>query len=245
MSISNLRDDVILDIKDLSINYGIVPAVRNLELKIRKGEIVSLIGVNGSGKTTTLRGISGIIKVKGGQILFEGKDLTRIEAYRIVKMGISHVPEGRGVFPDLTVFENLKVGAFIRKDRNKIKEDMQEVFGLFPCLEERKNQLAGTMSGGEQQMLAIGRALMSKPKLLILDEPSMGLAPIIVKEIFKAIKRINREGTSILLVEQNSKMALSVANYGYVIETGKNVIEGTVDELKGNDLIKSIYLGEN
>lgn len=245
MDISNIKDDVILDIEGLSISYGIVSAVKNLTLKIRRGEIVCLIGTNGSGKTTTLRGISGTIKAKDGQILFEGQDLTKIDAYKIVEMGVSLVPEGRGIFPDLTAYENLKVGAYIRQDKNSIKADMQEVFKLFPGLKERKNQLAGTMSGGEQQMLAIGRALMAKPKLLILDEPSMGLAPIIVKEIFKVIKRINNEGTSILLVEQNSKMALSVADYGYVIETGRNVAEGTVDELRSNNLLKNIYLGDN
>lgn len=245
MSISNIRDDIILSVKDLSINYGVIPAVRNIELKIKKGEIVSLIGANGSGKTTTLGGISGIIKAKGGEVLFDGKDLTKLEPYKIVEMGISHVPEGRGIFPDLTVSENLRVGAYIRKDKEQIREDIQEIVKLFPRLEERKNQRAGTLSGGEQQMLAIGRALMSRPKLLLLDEPSMGLAPIIVKEIFKAIKRINNNGTSILLVEQNSKMALSVANYGYVLETGKIVAEGPVDKLKTNDLIKKIYLGAN
>jgi branched-chain amino acid transport system ATP-binding protein len=245
LGISHRSDDIILEIKGLSINYGIIPAVQHLDLKIRKGEIVSLIGTNGSGKTTTLRGISGIIKAREGQVLYNGNDLAKLESYKIVEMGISHVPEGRGIFSDLTVFENLRIGAYIRKDKVQIKEDVQEVFKLFPQLEERKNQLAGTLSGGEQQMLAVGRALMAKPKLLLLDEPSMGLAPIIVKEIFKAIKRINEEGTSILLVEQNSKMALSVANYGYVLETGKIVTEGTVDELKNNDLIKSIYLGAN
>jgi branched-chain amino acid transport system ATP-binding protein len=245
LGISHRSDDIILEIKGLSINYGIIPAVQHLDLKIRKGEIVSLIGTNGSGKTTTLRGISGIIKAREGQVLYNGNDLAKFESYKIVEMGISHVPEGRGIFSDLTVFENLRIGAYIRKDKVQIKEDVQEVFKLFPQLEERKNQLAGTLSGGEQQMLAVGRALMAKPKLLLLDEPSMGLAPIIVKEIFKAIKRINEEGTSILLVEQNSKMALSVANYGYVLETGKIVTEGTVDELKNNDLIKSIYLGAN
>ncbi|MBN7773999.1 ATP-binding cassette domain-containing protein [Clostridium aminobutyricum] len=232
-----------LDIRDLSISYGVVPAVKAINLKIKRGQIVSLIGTNGSGKTTTLRAISGLAKVNGGQIIFEGNDLTNSDTYKIVEMGISHVPEGRGVFPNLTVLDNLIIGAFIRNDKEGVKQDLQEVFSFFPHLEKRKNQLAGTLSGGEQQMLAIGRAIMAKPKLLLLDEPSMGLAPIIVKEIFKVIKQVNDKGTTILLVEQNSKMALSIANYGYVLETGKIVAEGNVEDLKRNDLIRTIYLG--
>nr|WP_209010516.1 ABC transporter ATP-binding protein [Clostridium aminobutyricum] len=227
----------------MSISYGVVPAVKAINLKIKRGQIVSLIGTNGSGKTTTLRAISGLAKVNGGQIIFEGNDLTNSDTYKIVEMGISHVPEGRGVFPNLTVLDNLIIGAFIRNDKEGVKQDLQEVFSFFPHLEKRKNQLAGTLSGGEQQMLAIGRAIMAKPKLLLLDEPSMGLAPIIVKEIFKVIKQVNDKGTTILLVEQNSKMALSIANYGYVLETGKIVAEGNVEDLKRNDLIRTIYLG--
>lgn len=232
-----------LKIEGLTIHYGVIPAVRDLNIEIQQGEVVSLIGTNGSGKTTTLRGVSGIVKAKSGQILFEGKDLTKVDPHQIVHMGISQVPEGRGVFPDLTVLENIKMGAFIRKDKAGVRKDMEEVFSLFPRLEERKNQLAGTLSGGEQQMLAMGRALMAKPKLLLLDEPSMGLAPIIVTEIFKIVKRINEEGTTVLLVEQNAKMALSVAHRGYVLETGEIVVHGTVDELQNNDMIRKIYLG--
>jgi branched-chain amino acid transport system ATP-binding protein len=232
-----------LKIEGLSISYGVIPAVKNLNIEVKQGEVVSLIGTNGSGKTTTLRGISGIVKAKEGKILYQGTDLTKIEPHKIVEMGISHVPEGRGVFPDLTVLENLKMGAFIRKDKDGIKKDMEEIFHLFPRLEERKSQLAGTLSGGEQQMLAIGRALMARPKLLLLDEPSMGLAPIIVKEIFHIIKKINKEGTTVLLVEQNANMALSVAHRGYVLETGEIVAQGTVEELQNNDLIRKIYLG--
>jgi branched-chain amino acid transport system ATP-binding protein len=232
-----------LKIEGLSISYGVIPAVKNFNIEVKKGEVVSLIGTNGSGKTTTLRGISGIVKAKEGKILYQGTDLTKIEPHKIVEMGISHVPEGRGVFPDLTVLENLKMGAFIRKDKDGIKKDMEEIFHLFPRLEERKSQLAGTLSGGEQQMLAIGRALMARPKLLLLDEPSMGLAPIIVKEIFHIIKKINKEGTTVLLVEQNANMALSVAHRGYVLETGEIVAQGTVEELQNNDMIRKIYLG--
>jgi branched-chain amino acid transport system ATP-binding protein len=232
-----------LKIEGLSISYGVIPAVNNLNIEVKQGEVVSLIGTNGAGKTTTLRGISGIVKAKEGKILFQGTDLTKIEPHKIVEMGISHVPEGRGVFQDLTVLENLKMGAFIRKDKDGIKKDMEEIFHLFPRLEERKSQLAGTLSGGEQQMLAIGRALMARPKLLLLDEPSMGLAPIIVKEIFHIIKKINKEGTTVLLVEQNANLAFSVSHRGYVLETGEIVAQGTVEELQNNDMIRKIYLG--
>jgi branched-chain amino acid transport system ATP-binding protein len=239
------NDKALLELKGVTISYDVIPVVRNLSIEIKKGEVVSLIGTNGSGKTTILRSISGILKTKEGEILYGGKNITTEEPYKIVEMGISHVPEGRGVFPHLTVMENLKVGAFTRRDRDKVKSDIEEVFSMFPKLGERKNQLAGTLSGGEQQMLAMGRALMARPKLLLLDEPSMGLAPMIVKEIFKIIKRINEEGTSILLVEQNAKMALSVAHRGYVLETGEIVAKGEVSELKNNDLIRKIYLGIN
>ncbi|WP_219837161.1 ABC transporter ATP-binding protein [Paenibacillus sp. R14(2021)] len=236
-------DNVILNLKNLSVNYGAIRAVKTLDLTIRKGEIVSLFGTNGSGKTTTLRTISGIVRAADGEVIFQGRDISRLEPHRIVQLGISHVPEGRGVFPDLTVTENLRVGAYTRKESKYIKEDMKGFFELFPRLEERKNQLAGTMSGGEQQMLAIARALMAKPKLLLMDEPSMGLAPIIVKEIFKATKRINNEGVSVLLVEQNTQMALSVADRGYLMETGEVTVEGSADELKNNDMIRRVYLG--
>ncbi|WP_019121839.1 ABC transporter ATP-binding protein [Brevibacillus massiliensis] len=232
-----------LQIEGLSIHYGVIPAVKKLNIEVKQGEVVTLIGANGSGKTTTLRGISGITRAKEGKILFQGKDITKMEAHQIVAMGISQVPEGRGVFPDLKVIENLYMGAYLRRDKKQIQRDVEEVFHLFPRLEERKEQVAGTLSGGEQQMLAMGRALMSKPKLLLLDEPSMGLAPIIVKEIFKIVKRINEEGTTVLLVEQNANMALSVAHRGYVLETGEIVEQGTVTELQNNDKIRKIYLG--
>ncbi|MFJ5763465.1 ABC transporter ATP-binding protein [Neobacillus sp. NPDC093182] len=232
-----------LKIEGLSINYGVVPAVKNISIEILQGEVVTLIGANGSGKSTTLRGISGIINPRKGKILFQGTDLTKMNAHKIVKMGISQVPEGRGIFTDLTVLENLQMGAFIRKDKDGIKKDIEEIFQLLPHLKERKNQPAGTLSGGEQQMLAIGRAIMTKPKLLLLDEPSMGLAPIMVKGIFGIIKKINEEGTTVLLVEQNANMALSIAHRGYVLETGKIVAQGTVEQLQKNDVIRKIYLG--
>lgn len=232
-----------LRIEGLSISYGIIPAVRHLNLEIKQGQIVSLIGANGSGKTSTLQGISGITRPKEGRITFEGKDITKTPAHEIVALGISQVPEGRGVFADLTVLENLHMGAYLRKNKTEVKADIDEVFELFPRLMERKSQIAGTLSGGEQQMLAIGRALMSRPKLLLLDEPSMGLAPIVVKDIFRTIRRINEEGTTVLLVEQNANMALSVSHYGYVLETGELVLEGTVDELRNNDSMRKVYLG--
>ncbi len=233
----------ILEIKDLSVNYGVISAVKQMNLRIRPGEIVALIGTNGSGKTSALRSISGLNQNIQGQIRFEGKEITKLEAHRIVERGISQVPEGRGVFPDLTVLENLKLGAYIRKDKSGIAADIQSMFELFPRLEERRKQLAGTMSGGEQQMLAIARALMAKPKLLLLDEPSMGLAPLIVREIFTAIRKVNEEGVSVLLVEQNATMALAAAHRGYVMETGSIVVEGEAAELRNNDVVKSVYLG--
>ncbi|WP_110934307.1 ABC transporter ATP-binding protein [Paenibacillus bouchesdurhonensis] len=232
-----------LEIKDLSVNYGVISAVKQMNLRIRPGEIVALIGTNGSGKTSALRSISGLNQNIQGQIRFEGKEITKLEAHRIVERGISQVPEGRGVFPDLTVLENLKLGAYIRKDKSGIAADIQSMFELFPRLEERRKQLAGTMSGGEQQMLAIARALMAKPKLLLLDEPSMGLAPLIVREIFTAIRKVNEEGVSVLLVEQNATMALAAAHRGYVMETGSIVVEGEAAELRNNDVVKSVYLG--
>lgn len=233
----------ILEIKDLSVNYGVIAAVKQMNLHIRPGEIVALIGTNGSGKTSALRSISGLNKSIQGQIRFEGQEITKLEPHQIVERGISQVPEGRGVFPDLTVLENLKLGAYVRNDKTGIAADIQGMFELFPRLEERKKQLAGTMSGGEQQMLAIARALMARPKLLLLDEPSMGLAPLIVKEIFAAIRKVNEEGVSILLVEQNATMALATAHRGYVMETGSIVVEGDAAELRNNDVVKSVYLG--
>lgn len=230
---------IILEIEDLSV----ISAVKQMQFQIRRGEIVALIGTNGSGKTSALRSISGLNKNIQGQIRFEGKEIAKLEAHQIVERGISQVPEGRGVFPDLTVLENLKLGAYVRKDKAGIAADIQSMFELFPRLKERRKQLAGTMSGGEQQMLAIARALMARPKLLLLDEPSMGLAPLIVREIFTAIRKVNEEGVSILLVEQNAKMALATAHRGYVMETGSIVVEGEAAELRNNDVVKSVYLG--
>ncbi|WP_460324805.1 ABC transporter ATP-binding protein [Paenibacillus sp. YSY-4.3] len=232
-----------LEIKDLSVNYGVISAVKQMNLHIQPGEIVGLIGTNGSGKTSALRSISGLNKSIQGQIFFQGQEITKLEPHQIVARGISQVPEGRGVFPDLTVLENLKLGAYVRNDKAGIADDIQGMFQLFPRLEERKKQLAGTMSGGEQQMLAIARALMARPKLLLLDEPSMGLAPLIVKEIFAAIRKVNEEGVSVLLVEQNATMALATAHRGYVMETGSIVVEGEAAELRNNDVVRSVYLG--
>lgn len=233
----------ILEIQDLGVNYGVIAAVKQMNLHIQRGEIVALIGTNGSGKTSALRSISGLNKSIQGQIRFEGQEIMKLDPHKIVERGISQVPEGRGVFPDLTVLENLKLGAYVRNDKAGVAADIQGMFELFPRLEERKKQLAGTMSGGEQQMLAIARALMARPKLLLLDEPSMGLAPLIVKEIFAAIRKVNEEGVSILLVEQNATMALATAHRGYVMETGSIVVEGDAAELRNNDVVKSVYLG--
>lgn len=233
-----------LEIKDLQVKYGVIPALKGISLKVEPGEAVALIGANGAGKTTTLHAISGIVKKAGGSVIFDGKDITNSPAHEIVSMGISQVPEGRGIFSNLTVYENIKLGAYLRKDEKGISEDIQKVYDLFPRLEERKTQLAGTLSGGEQQMLAIGRALMAKPKLLLLDEPSMGLAPIVVETIFRTIKKINRESSmTILLVEQNAQMALYAAHRAYVMETGEIVTTGTSKELKANDEIRKSYLG--
>lgn len=236
-------NNALLKIQQLTVNHGHVQAVKQLDLEVREGEIVALIGANGAGKTSVLRCISGIVRAGSGRILFAGTDITRLEPHLIVKAGISHVPEGRGIFADLTVMENLSIGAYIRRGSKEIKADMAEVFQLFPRLAERKKQLAGTMSGGEQQMLSIARALMARPRLLLLDEPSMGLAPLLVREIFRAIRRINRNGVSVLLVEQNTKMALALADRGYVMETGNIVLEGSSDQLKDHHMIKSVYLG--
>ncbi|NLK75762.1 MAG: ABC transporter ATP-binding protein [Clostridiales bacterium] len=232
-----------LEIQDLNVYYGGIHALKDISLKINEGEIVTLIGANGAGKTTTLRTISGIKKAESGTILYEGKNLESYSASNIVKLGISHVPEGRRVFSTMSVYENLEIGAFLRKDKAEIKKDIKYVFSLFPRLEERKNQYAGTLSGGEQQMLAIGRALLSRPKLLLLDEPSMGLAPIIVNEIFDIIKNINKEGTTILLVEQNANMALQTAHRAYIIQNGRIDIEGSAKDLLNNEQVKEAYLG--
>jgi len=232
-----------LEIKNLDVYYGVIHALKDMSIEVNQGEIVTLIGANGAGKTTTLRTISGLIKPKNGTILFDGEDIKDINAQEIVKKGLSHVPEGRHVFADMTVLENLELGAYLRKDKKNIKGDMENVFSRFPILEKRLKQNAGTLSGGEQQMLAIGRALMSRPKLLLMDEPSMGLAPLLVKEIFSIIEDINKQGTTILLVEQNAHMALSIAHRAYVLETGSIVIKGTGKELAQSEEIKKAYLG--
>ncbi len=234
----------ILEVNDLNVYYGGIHAIKNISFEIKKGEIVSLIGANGAGKTSTLHAISGLIPIKAGEISLNGMNVTNIEAHKLVTQGMAHVPEGRRIFTELTVLENLEMGAYTRNDYTQIKEDMEEMFKLFPRLAERKKQLAGTMSGGEQQMLAMARALMSKPSLLLLDEPSMGLAPLFVQEIFKIIEKVNKEqGVTVLLVEQNANMALSIADRGYVLETGQIILEGTGKELITNPEIKKAYLG--
>ncbi|MBL5798881.1 ABC transporter ATP-binding protein [Bacillus sporothermodurans] len=232
-----------LTIENINVYYGNIQALKGVSLTINQGEIVTLIGANGAGKSTLLKTISGLLKPKQGQILFEKSSIAGNAAQSIFKKGISHVPEGRRVFANMTVEENLELGAFLRKDKAGIKEDFEKVYQLFPRLLERKKQQAGTLSGGEQQMLAMGRALMARPRLLLLDEPSMGLAPLLVKTIFKIIEEINQSGTTILLVEQNANMALSIANRAYVIETGRVVASGTPEELDSSDQVKLAYLG--
>lgn len=233
-----------LKIDKINLYYDGIHALKDISLEVKKGEIVTLIGSNGAGKTSTLRAISGLEKYKSGSITFKGTEINKVSVHKIVGLGLSHVPEGRKIFGNLTVLENLELGAYLRKDKKAIKEDMDDIFAKFPRLKERVKQQAGTLSGGEQQMLAIGRALMNRPEMLILDEPSMGLAPIIVKEIFKIIVEINKAGTTILLVEQNANMALSIADRAYVLETGNVVIEGNAKELLSDDRIRSAYLGE-
>ena len=233
------KSELILEIKDLNLFYGGIHALKDINLTVRNGEIITLIGANGAGKTSTLRAISSLEKIKSGSINYNGKDIVGVPANKLVAMGISHVPEGRKIFGNLTVMENLELGAYLRKDKDEIKKDYEDVFKKFPRLKERLKQNAGTLSGGEQQMLAIGRALMSRPKLLLLDEPSMG-----VKQIFDTIVEINKSGTTILLVEQNANMALSIANRAYVLETGKIVIKGNANEMLNNESIRAAYLGE-
>ncbi|MGE5379868.1 MAG: ABC transporter ATP-binding protein [Methylocystaceae bacterium] len=232
-----------LKIEDISVYYGAIQAIKQISLEVEEGSIVTLIGANGAGKTTTLKTTSGIIKPRTGKITFKGQDITRTPAQQIVGMGISQVPEGRRVFPSMSVMENLEMGAYLRRDKQEISKDLGVVFERFPRLLERKKQLAGTLSGGEQQMLAIGRALMSRPQLLLLDEPSMGLAPLLVKEIFSIIKDINERGTTVLLVEQNANMALSIADKAYVLETGQIVLSGSASELARSPQVKKAYLG--
>lgn len=232
-----------LELKDLNVYYDAIHAIKGISLEVNQGEIVTLIGANGAGKSTTLRTISGLLKPKSGTITFEGKDIAGSKAHEIVRNGISQVPEGRRIFAEMSVMENLDLGAFTRKDKDGIKADVKHVFELFPRLEERKNQIAGTLSGGEQQMLAMGRALMSRPRLLLLDEPSMGLAPLLIKEIFNIIVDINKAGTTVLLVEQNANMALSIANRAYVLETGRITLAGDAKELAASEEVRKAYLG--
>ena len=232
-----------LEVKDLCVSYGAIKALRGISFKVDEGEIITLIGSNGAGKTTTLHSISNIIKKQSGTILFEGEDITNMGADKIVQRNLIQVPEGRRVFANLSVYENLMLGAYLRKDKAEIQKDLEHVFTLFPRLKERIKQPAGTLSGGEQQMLAMGRALMSKPRLLLLDEPSMGLAPILVDEIFEIIKKINADGTTILLVEQNAFKALSIADRAYVLETGAISKEGNASDLIKDDSVKAAYLG--
>ena len=232
-----------LEVKDINVYYGAIHAIKGISLAVDEGEIVTLIGANGAGKSTTLRTISGLLKPKTGEINFLNKNIAGMPANKIVREGISQVPEGRRIFAEMTVQENLELGAFIRTDNDEIQKDFKMVFGRFPRLEERKSQLAGTLSGGEQQMLAMGRALMSRPKLLLLDEPSMGLAPLLIKEIFNIIVDINKTGTTVLLVEQNANMALSIANRAYVLETGRITISGDAKELAASEDIRKAYLG--
>jgi branched-chain amino acid transport system ATP-binding protein len=234
----------ILELNDVHTFYGTIEALKGISLTVMEGEIVTLLGANGAGKSTTLRSINGLNRPRQGSIRFEGRDITSVPAHEIVKRGIAQSPEGRRLFPRMTVSENLEMGAFQRKDRDGIKEDMDRVFELFPRLQERRSQKAGTLSGGEQQMCAIGRALMAKPKLLLLDEPSLGLAPIFVERIFDIVKQINEQGTSILLVEQNALMALDHAHRGYVLETGSIVLADSAEALKTNEQVRKTYLGE-
>ena len=234
---------MILEVKDLHVFYGAIHALHGISFHVEEGEIVTLSGANGAGKSTTLNTICGLLRPRQGQIFFKGQDITKIPTDQIVKLGISQVPEGRKIFAPLTVKENLEMGAFTRNDKQGIQQSMERVFASFPRLQERLSQLGGTLSGGEQQMLAVGRGLMSNPQLLLLDEPSMGLAPILVEEIFQIIREINEQGVSILLVEQNANMALQVAHRGYVLETGRIVLEGTAKELRANPQVKAAYLG--
>ncbi|MBQ9305787.1 ABC transporter ATP-binding protein [Butyrivibrio sp.] len=234
----------LLEVNNLSVYYGVIQALKGISFHVDKGEIVALIGANGAGKTTTLHTLSGLIKADGGSILYQGKELTKIPNHKIVSLGMAQVPEGRRVFAEMTVLQNLKMGAYTRNDKAEFESTLEMIYKRFPRLEERKNQFAGTLSGGEQQMLAMGRALMSHPDIILMDEPSMGLSPIFVNEIFSIIEDVNKDGVTVLLVEQNAKKALSIANRAYVLETGSIVKEGDAHELLNDESIKSAYLGE-
>lgn len=233
-----------LEVKDLQVYYGMIQAIKGVSFHVDEGEVVALIGANGAGKTTILHTVSGLLAPKEGSVIFEGKEITRIPGHKIVSMGMAHVPEGRRVFAQLSVLQNLKMGAYTRKDKHEIQQTLRTVFDRFPRLEERQNQMAGTLSGGEQQMLAMGRALMSHPKIILMDEPSMGLSPIFVNEIFDIIQKVSKSGTTVLLVEQNARKALSIADRAYVLETGKIVLEGKAGDLLNDDSVKKAYLGE-
>lgn len=233
-----------LEVKDLEVYYGMIQAIKGISFEVNEGEIIALIGANGAGKTTTLHTVTGLLPAKKGSVMFEGKDITKVPGHKIVSMGMAHVPEGRRIFAQLSVLQNLRMGAYTRKDKDEIEKTLKVVYERFPRLEERQNQMAGTLSGGEQQMLAMGRALMSHPKIILMDEPSMGLSPIFVNEIFDIIKEVSAGGTTVLLVEQNAKKALSIADRAYVLETGKIVLEGRASVLMNDDSIKKAYLGE-
>ncbi len=233
-----------LEIKNLQVYYGMIQAIKDVSFEVNEGEVIALIGANGAGKTTILHTVTGLITAKSGRVLYEGTDIQKIPAHKIVSLGIAHVPEGRRVFSQLSVYDNLLMGAFTRKDQAEISASLENIYKRFPRLKERKGQLAGTLSGGEQQMLAMGRALMSHPKIILMDEPSMGLSPILVEEIFDIIKSISKSGTTVLLVEQNAKKALAIADRAYVLETGKIVLEGKADKLMNDESVKKAYLGE-
>ena len=233
-----------LEVRDLVVNYGSINAIKKISFDVNEGEVVALIGANGAGKTTTLHTITGLLKAKSGSVMFEGTELLKTPPHKIVEMGMAHVPEGRRIFQQLSVYKNLTLGAFTRKDKDSIDATLKMVYSKFPRLEERKKQIAGTLSGGEQQMLAMGRALMSKPKIILMDEPSMGLSPLFVAEVFKIIEEIRASGTTVLLVEQNAKKALEMADRAYILETGKIVLSGDAKELMNNESVKKAYLGE-
>lgn len=234
----------LLKVEDLKVNYGVIPALKGINFTVNQGEVVALIGANGAGKTTTLHTVTGLVEKKGGTVTFDGKDITNVPAHKLVKLGIAHVPEGRRVFPELTVYQNLLLGAYTRKNSKEKQDTLEEIYERFPRLKERLNQFAGTLSGGEQQMLAMGRALMSKPKMILMDEPSMGLSPIFVNEIFDIIESVSKAGTTVLLVEQNANKALAIADRAYVLETGAITMEGKASDLLTDDRIRKAYLGE-
>ena len=233
-----------LEIKDLEVYYGMIQALKGISFEVNEGEVIALIGANGAGKTTTLHAVTGLLPVKAGEIIFDGKNVTKTPGHKIVSMGMAHVPEGRRVFAELSVYQNLKMGAYTRKDKEEIARNLEMVYKRFPRLKERKNQMAGTLSGGEQQMLAMGRALMSQPKIILMDEPYMGLSPIFVNEIFDIIKEVSAAGTTVLLVEQNAKKALSIADRAYVLETGRITLQGDAKELMNDESVRKAYLGE-